>query len=71
MDSIKFKKRKKLDGKLLIEYQTSFIDKEIEVILKINEIEKSNKSDFSDLIGQLEWTKDALTSQKEIRSEWD
>lgn len=56
---------------MLIEYQTSFLDKEIEVVLKINEVDKSSKPDFSDLIGQLEWSKDALVSQKEIRAEWD
>jgi hypothetical protein len=71
MDTIKLKKRTKLDGRLVIEYQTSFLDKDIEVILKINEIEKSAKPDFSDLIGQLEWPQDALTAQKKIRGEWD
>ena len=71
MDTIKLKRRTNLDGRLVIEYQTSFLDKDIEVTLKINEIETSSKPDFSDLIGQLEWTKDALTSQKEIRAEWD
>ena len=71
MDTIKLNKRTTPNGKLLIEYQTSFLDKEIEVVLKISEVDKSRKPDFSDLIGQLEWTKDALTFQKEIRAEWD
>jgi len=71
MDTIKLNKRTTLNGKLLIEYQTSFLDKDIEVILKINEIEKSDKPDFTDLIGQLEWAEDALMFQKEIRAEWD
>lgn len=71
MDTIKLNKRTTPNGKLLIEYQTSFLDKEIEVVLKINEVDKSSKPDFSDLIGQLEWSKDALVSQKEIRAEWD
>ena len=71
MDTIKLNKRTTPDGKLLIEYQTSFLDKEIEVVLKINKVDKSSKPDFSDLIGQLEWSNDALVSQKEIRSEWD
>ena len=71
MDTIKLNKRTRLDGKLSIEFQTPFMDKDIEIILKINEIQKSIKPDFSDLIGQLEWTKDALSSQKEIRDEWD
>jgi len=70
MDTIKLTKRTKFDGKLLIEYQTSFLDKDIEVILKINEIEKPTKPDFSDLIGCLEWTGDALLAQKKIRDEW-
>jgi hypothetical protein len=39
--------------------------------LKINKVNKSIKPDFSDLIGQLEWSKDALVSQKELRAEWD
>lgn len=39
--------------------------------MKIIKVNKSIKSDFSDLIGQLEWPKDALTYQKEIRAEWD
>ena len=71
MDTIKLSKRTNMDGKLIIEYQTSFKDKYIEVILKINEIEKLNKPDFSDLVGRLECSKDALVSQKEIRAEWD
>jgi hypothetical protein len=71
MDTIKLNKRTAPNGKLLIEYQTSFLDKDIEVVLKIKEVDTSIKPDFSDLIGQLEWSKDALASQKDIRSEWD
>ncbi|MFZ1751355.1 MAG: hypothetical protein WAU01_14240 [Saprospiraceae bacterium] len=71
MNTIKLNKRTTPNGKLLIEFQTSFLDKDIEVFLKINEVDKSIKPDFSDLIGQLEWSKDELISQKQIRAEWD
>ena len=70
-DTIKLNKRTAPNGKLLIEYQTSFLNKDIEVVLKINEIKDASKPDFSDLIGQLEWSKDALAAQKELRAEWE
>jgi hypothetical protein len=59
------------DGKLNIEYQTDYLDMDIEVVLKITKSPKQNKVDFSDLIGQLDWKEDALAEQKKLRAEWD
>ncbi len=51
IDTIKLNKITALKGMLLIEYQTFFLDKDMEVFMKIKEIEKPIKPDFSDLIG--------------------
>jgi hypothetical protein len=71
VDTIVLKKRTMPDGKLNIEYQTDYLDMDIEVVLKITKSPKQNKVDFSDLIGQLDWKEDALAEQKKLRAEWD
>jgi hypothetical protein len=71
VDTIILKKRTKPDGKVNIEYQTDYLDMDIEVVLKITESPKQSKLDFSDLIGQLDWKEDAVAEQKKLRAEWD
>ncbi len=79
MITINLKQKTNKDGHLLIDVPTSIIDKNVEVILVIQEetftkngeeIKKKKKYDFSHLYGKLEWKGDALAEQKKIRSEW-
>ena len=60
-------------GQLLLDIPTTYLEKDLEVVLVIQETQKKPivKYDFSDLIGKLEWKGDALTEQKRLRDEWE
>ncbi len=82
MLTLTLKKKTKNNGHLVIDVPTTLIDKNVEVIMIIQEqkdtlTKKSpgkkteKKYDFSHLYGKLEWKGNALTEQKKIRSEWE
>jgi hypothetical protein len=82
MITINLKQKTKLDGHLVIDVPTTLIEKNVDVILVIQEKEetsasnsaekKANKKyDFSHLYGKLEWKGNALAEQKKIRAEWE
>ena len=81
MITINLKQKTKQNGHLVIDVPTMFIEKNVEVVLVIQEKEETaikneetintkKKYDFSNLYGKLEWKGDALSEQKKIRSEW-
>lgn len=79
MITINLKEKTNTKGNLLINVPTRLIDKEVEIVLVIQEtkepiqeekIIKKRKIDFSHLYGKLEWKGNALEEQKKIRSEW-
>lgn len=81
MITINLKQKTKENGHLVIDVPTTLIDKNVEVVLVIQEKEEifpknaeekkaKKKFDFSHLYGKLEWKGDALAEQKKIRSEW-
>ena len=80
MITINLKQKTKKNGHLVIDVPTTFIEKNVDVILVIQEKEEASqvnskekktkkKYDFSHLYGKLEWKGDALAEQKKIRSE--
>lgn len=82
MLTLTLKKKTKNDGHLLLDVPTTLIDKNVEVVITIQEQKdmfpkpgsgkkKEKKYDFSHLYGKLQWKGDALREQKKIRSEWD
>ena len=82
MLSLTLKKKTKNDGRLVLVVPTTLIDKNVEVLITIQEQQdkptkpdsekkKRKKYDFSNLYRKLEWKGDALKEQKKIRSEWD
>ena len=82
MITINLKQKTKTNGHLVIDVPTSLMDKEVDVVLVIQEKEAispknskerktTKKYDFSNLYGKLEWKGDALAEQKKIRSEWE
>lgn len=81
MITINLKQKTKQNGHLVIDVPTMLIEKNVEVVLVIQEKEETaikneetintkKKYDFSNLYGKLEWKGDALAEQKKIRSEW-
>ena len=55
-------------GHLLLDVPTNFLNKNLEVVLVINEPKSAVSSyDFSEFIGKLEWQGDALAEQKRLR----
>ena len=58
-------------GHLLLDVPTNFLNKNLEVVLVINEPKSANSAvssyDFSEFIGKLEWEGDALAEQKRLR----
>jgi hypothetical protein len=60
-------------GHLLLDIPTTYLEKDLEVVLVINETKKQTPVhyDFSDLIGKLDWKGDALAEQKRLRNEWE
>ena len=80
MITINLKQKTKKNGHLVIDVPTTLIDKNVDVVLVIQEKEQTPKNsherktkkkyDFSHLYGKLEWKGDALAEQKKIRSEW-
>lgn len=59
---------------LLAEIPEAYKDRTVEVIvLPLDDKEKTPKKkyDFSDLVGKLEWTGDAVAEQRTLRDEWD
>ncbi len=56
-------------GHLILDVPTGFLNKDLEVVLVINE-PKTTKStyDFSGFAGKLEWRGDALAEQKRLRN---
>lgn len=81
MITINLKQRTKKNGHLVLDVPTTLIEKNVDVILVIQEKEEASqeknrgkkikkKYDFSQLYGKLEWKGDALVEQKKIRSEW-
>jgi hypothetical protein len=81
MITINLKQKTKKNGHLVIDVPTTLIDKNVDIVLVIQEKEetslkniedrKTKKYDFSHLYGKLEWKGDALAEQKKIRSEWE
>jgi hypothetical protein len=74
MITINLKQKTKKNGHLVIDVPTTLIDKNVDVVLVIQEKEETQtkkKYDFSHLYGKLEWKGDALAEQKKIRSEWE
>lgn len=81
MITINLKQKTNKVGHLVIDVPTSLINKNVEVVLIIQENEDTasknmkketpkKKYDFSHLYGKLQWKGNALTEQKKIRSEW-
>jgi len=81
MTTINLKRKTTKNGHLVIDVPTRLIDKNVDVVLVIQEKEElspkksgerkaKKKYDFSHLYGKLEWKGDALAEQKKIRSEW-
>ena len=82
MIKISLKQKTKKNGHLVLDVPTSLKEKDVEVLLVIQEKnivipaaadkekKKKSKYDFSNLYGKLEWKGDALAEQKKIRSEW-
>jgi len=76
MITINLQQKTQVNGHLILDVPTTFIDKNVEVVLVIHEkedvveISGKKKFDFSDLYGKLEWKGDAFAEQKKIRSEW-
>ena len=81
MITINLEQKTKKNGHLVIDVPTTLIDKNVDVVLVIQEREETPKNseerktkkkyDFSHLYGKLEWKGDALAEQKKIRSEWE
>lgn len=81
MLTLTLKKKTKKDGHLVIDVPTTLMDKNVEVVITIQEHKeepakpdsekKKKKYDSSNLYRKLEWKGDALKEQKKIRSEWD
>ncbi len=82
MITINLKQKTKKNGHLVIDVHTNIIDKNVDVILVIQEKEEirqanseeaktRKKYDFTHLYGKLEWKGDALIEQKRIWSEWE
>lgn len=81
MLTLTLKKKTKNDGHLVLDVPTTLIDKNVEVVIIIQEQKdlspqpgsekEEGKYDFSHLYRKLEWKGDALREQKKIRSEWD
>ena len=82
MLTLTLKKKTKNDGRLVLDVPTTLIDKNVEVVITIQEQKdmlpktasgkkKGKKYDFSHLYKKLEWKGDALSEQKKIRAEWD
>jgi hypothetical protein len=57
----------KKDGSFDLNISTPLHDKEVEVVVIINEKPSYN---FSGLIGKLRWKGDPLKMQKKLRDEW-
>lgn len=81
MITINLKQKTKKNGHLVIDVPTTLIEKNVDIVLVIQEKEElspkksgekkvKKKYDFSHLYGKLEWKGDALAEQKKIRSEW-
>lgn len=82
MITISLNQKTKKNGHLVLDVPTSLKEKDVEVLLVIEEknnvipatADKENKKrskyDFSNLYGKLEWKGDALAEQKKLRSEW-
>ena len=81
MITINLKQKTKQNGHLVIDVPTMLIEKNVEIVLVIQEKEEAatkneevtqpkKKYDFSQLYGKLEWKGDALAEQKKIRTEW-
>lgn len=81
MITINLKQKTKKNGHLVLDVPTTLIEKNVEVILVIQENEEASpenyedkktkkKYDFSKLYGKFEWNGDALAEQKKLRSEW-
>lgn len=82
MITISLKQKTKKNGHLVLDVPTSLKEKDVEVLLVIQEEnnvspatpdkekKKKSKYDFSNLYGKLEWKGDALAEQKKLRSEW-
>ncbi len=59
--------------KNLIEIPSKYSElysKQIRVIILVAEKAKSQKYNFSDITGKLEWRGDAVEEQRKIRDEW-
>ncbi len=81
MITITLKQKTKKNGHLVIDVSTTLIERNVDVVLIIQEKEEQAqnsietkktkmKYDFSVLYGKLEWKGDALAEQKKIRAEW-
>ena len=61
-------------GCLNLSIPTQLADAEVNVVIVMNPVKSSEKSqftyDFSDLAGQLTWKGDAVAMQRNLRDEW-
>jgi hypothetical protein len=81
MITLSLKQKTNENGHLVIDIQTILINKDVDVVLIIQEnatsannnkgINTRKKYDFSHLFGKLEWQSNALEEQRKIRSEWE
>lgn len=81
MITINVKKKTNANGRLVIDVNTQLIEKDVDVVLVIQEKEPkpnskssqkkgNDKFNFSELCGKLEWKGNALAEQRKIRAEW-
>ena len=61
-------------GCLNLSIPTQLADAEVNVVIVMNPVISSEKSqfkyDFSDLVGKLTWKEDAVAMQRNLRDEW-
>lgn len=71
MKTFKLETQTDANGNLLLDLKTDFKSKKMEVLIVVQETDKTSKYNFTNLIGKLEWDGDPLAEQKKIRAEWD
>ncbi len=71
MKTFKLETQTDANGNLFLDLKTDFKSKKMEVLIVVQETEKTSKYNFTNIIGKLEWNGDPLAEQKKIRAEWD
>ena len=58
-------------GHLVLDVPTHFLNKNLEVVLVINEPKAVKQPyNFSEIAGKLTWSGDAVAEQRKLRDEW-